>query len=1144
MDKNLLRIVDLDAKSIGGTVDWKKLSKYTRKLSFGNIDTINWKRVEHLHIISSSESTFEDSELDFQPMLTKREGYIEDTVQKPMPVSEAEEKVNGKKNIFFGHTKRKPYSEYAKLIENYWLPTPVYRLENDRGLYISDEMTWMLLWRPPVKLIKTVVSQMGERLELLNIRFTDLTDMMLPPLPGLKILNLSENTRLTQISGMGHMPRLETLNLSDTEVGPTIDISDSTNLKELDLSGAKQLKLVRGIRQCVELRTADFSDTSVGPVLDVSNLKCLKVLRVPFGQKLSLLKGLNNLQELENLDLSCGRCFPLLKSLFRSVTQEDDFIRESETETFDYFAEILNLKDSLRYKVLSQDAPSETDPCTSPPFTYRKDSNKDPTQCVRLPNQIQSLKSLKRLDISGLTLEELPDWLPDLGMNFTLTSNSGIIMNDTKVPGVDMSIFSQPQEVILQWFEERKKANAGAPLNEVKVVFLGDGEVGKSHTIARLLNDGGAPVNFNGDSTPGIVITDKSYDIGDRNVRVHFWDFGGQEILHSMHRIFLTERTLYVVLLNARDNTQNERARYWLHNIRSFAGNAPVLLVLNKTDQNEHATVNVSDLREICPNLPEAVYLSALRDSPEEFNRKLTVAMLDAIGKIDTINTFFPNSWKQVKNALETMETPYIKGDAYKKLCDDNQVDGRIQRDVLDLFKTLGVSFYYPGAKLEDYVVLRPDWITNAIYIILFNKRDEVKNGLISHDTIYRLLNPREGDTVKRVLANATYNNAEVTYVLDVVRRFRLSYLVEDGVEFIPMLCGSNSLPVAAEYAADLDTLEFRMIYDYLPNNVIHRLMVELRQHLDRDNVWLTGALFREKSKGFSAVVKTEGNLLRIFVRAEKPRYAADMYLDTIRDALERINADMGLKVAENQVVYKADGIVECFDYDDLLLSQELGDTMVTSRVRRKKVPIADILSQTDHRVDEARAALIENVLSACRSLQTNQMYWQAKEDERNTYIRDILKARKYIVADQTRSGISAGGKQAGELDLDIRMEGDIPWTIFEALNLSGKGAAQIAYWDGHLEKLLDHYNANGLPFLLHVSYVECAKDKFGTICAAYSDHLRFHSPAQYPLQFTGAVRTTPDGYGENHFIQAYQCVYDCDGFPTTVYHIFVRMGA
>lgn len=38
---------------------------------------------------------------------------------------------------------------------------------------------------------------------------------------------------------------------------------------------------------------------------------------------------------------------------------------------------------------------------------------------------------------------------------------------------------------------------------------------------------------------------------GDR-VKVHFWDFGGQEIMHTTHQFFLSKRSLYLLILDAR----------------------------------------------------------------------------------------------------------------------------------------------------------------------------------------------------------------------------------------------------------------------------------------------------------------------------------------------------------------------------------------------------------------------------------------------------------------------------------------------------------------------------------------------------------------------------------------------------------------
>ena len=78
---------------------------------------------------------------------------------------------------------------------------------------------------------------------------------------------------------------------------------------------------------------------------------------------------------------------------------------------------------------------------------------------------------------------------------------------------------------------------------------------------------------------------------------------------------------------------------------------------------------------------------------------------------------------------------------------------------------------------------------------------------------------------------------------------------------------------LAEEYAKDPNTLEFTMDYECLPDNVIHRLMVEMRNDLDLANVWHTVARFVQAGTAFSAVVKSEGNLLRIFVRSENPMH-------------------------------------------------------------------------------------------------------------------------------------------------------------------------------------------------------------------------------------------------------------------------------
>jgi internalin A len=63
---------------------------------------------------------------------------------------------------------------------------------------------------------------------------------------------------------------------------------------------------------------------------------------------------------------------------------------------------------------------------------------------------------------------------------------------------------------------------------------------------------------------------------GEEDVRLHVWDFGGQEIMHATHQFFLTERSLYLLVLSGRQGGEDAEAKYWLQLIESFAGDSPV----------------------------------------------------------------------------------------------------------------------------------------------------------------------------------------------------------------------------------------------------------------------------------------------------------------------------------------------------------------------------------------------------------------------------------------------------------------------------------------------------------------------------------------------------------------------------------------
>lgn len=990
------------------------------------------------------------------------------------------------------------------------------------GFFVDSECTWVLLVLGKRTIIAptSIINRCGKALELIHCVYVDLAKLDLSIFQNLKHLQLYQNNHddNSPIAGINHLPQLEHLLLHDQSIKGELDVSNSPMLKTVRLVTIDCK--VCGISQLSSLQNLELWGIDLVDRIDFSNLPQLVSLELGAISDFDIrICNLNALTKLEDLFLSKDTTGSTLDVSSLTKLKYLDFTANQKLTTV-FGLEHLKDIQSLDFQFAG---------------------------ITHIPEGIRQAKKLKRLDLSYTHLKELPYWLPELGLQFSNTVWADCIcLNHSEVDGVDMSIFDQPQDVILQWFEERKKGNV-VPLNEVKVVFLGDGEAGKTHTIARLLKGGEklTPEEFDGTATPGIVIKNKEYVLDNTKIQVHFWDFGGQEILHSMHRMFLTERTLYVLIINARDDTQDERSRYWLHNIKSFAGSAPVLLVLNKIDQNPNASIDKPNLQKLYSGLKDVVRMSALDDSPNEFNSTFTRALLKQVRELGTLGTPWPKSWLNLKSGLEDMNYHYIHGNEYEALCENCGVE-QSQKELLHWFNDLGVSFCYGGnAKLEDYVILKPEWLTNAIYIILFNKCTDTENGIIPHDSIYRMLNkPEKGqDRIRRVLQNVFYRPEEADYVLDVIRKFRLCYKIREDAEFFPVLCQRESMAVAEEYENDPNTLEFQMNYDYLPDNVIHRLMVEMRQDLDTQNVWRTGARFIQQGTDLSAVVRSEGDVLRIFVRSNNPLHQPNTYLHVIKSNIDQIITDMKLQPPHCEVIYKTDGNTEAFDYEDLIHALQDGETTYRSKVFRRRIPVQDILNQSGRAAEVELIKLRHDLITSCIQLQCNKTFWGATEDIRNTEIRDKLRNMGYLVNDQTFQGISAGEKQAGELDLEIRKDTRIPWTICEALRISSNSATAKSSWNDHLQKLLDNYNPSGLNHLFLLTYVDCDKDHFQGIWDEFSEHIKWFDPAKYERLSSSFSHIDLSSHDNPNYIRVARCTYDRAGCPTTVCHVFVRMG-
>lgn len=556
-----------------------------------------------------------------------------------------------------------------------------------------------------------------------------------------------------------------------------------------------------------------------------------------------------------------------------------------------------------------------------------------------LPQSLGRLCHLQSLNIANLHLMELPRSILNLNIPFVSDETSShnpynshdksqkswgtININDTRLSIQPVNIFDQSRDKSPSFQESRKLIEdyfdaPKVPIREAKVIFLGDGSAGKTYTIQRLLNNcqrGDYPTK----ETHGILIEDLHTEKAGESYKIRIWDFGGQDIMHEMHRCFLTDRTCYVVMVDTRRDKQTGRARYWLRTVQSIAPKAPVLLLVNEIGGGKNNDLDGNSLRRDFNNLIDIKFCSSMYASDDEFRQKVEDAIFKQALDLDSCKMELPKTWEKVRQSLlnlqnytgpEQAHVYYVDRQMFHNLCDKYGVpqDRGLRAWLLTWFNDLGVCFSYHLSEKgqeqsTDYKILDPMWLTSAIYKIVWEK-EQTEDGLISQSEIYRILEKPGSEAMKRdgipCLENVSYNKEECSYILDIMRMFYISYPADQQTEFIPTLCKPNSKAHPKPQSWKQHVAQ-RFCYTFLPENVLHRLMIYCYANLRPGKRWRKGFWLECEPLGLSAVIQVTGqdgeeNQLQVDVYAQKDEYKVWIWLQPLCQQIMKINNTVSLK--------------------------------------------------------------------------------------------------------------------------------------------------------------------------------------------------------------------------------------------------------
>ena len=347
------------------------------------------------------------------------------------------------------------------------------------------------------------------------------------------------------------------------------------------------------------------------------------------------------------------------------------------------------------------------------------------------------LVNLKYLDCSGCQLDAP---VPEL---WAMPSLEIVLLHEATLPGVPAEVLSpNPHTSCLESLRAHfaDVANGDAQVTDVKVMLLGNGRVGKTQICRRLR---GQAYDETVPSTHGVQVwsTRLPLTAGD-TATLDIWDFGGQDIYHGTHALFLASRAVFLLAWTPELEAMHEHEHggftfrnqplgYWLAYVRKFGGaDAPVLVVQAQCDLPEQVDLLPPTAEEALSEFPFKMvrHYSAREDRDRA---KLDDALAEAVRWLRRGQGVarIGKGRAKVKTRLEKLYTGgkrLVTHAEFLALC---QEVGTISSPplLLDYLHNTGAVFYREGLFGDD-IILDQAWALDAVYAVFDRQSKAFRN--------------------------------------------------------------------------------------------------------------------------------------------------------------------------------------------------------------------------------------------------------------------------------------------------------------------------------------------------------------------------------------------------------------------------------
>ena len=702
--------------------------------------------------------------------------------------------------------------------------------------------------------IEKAYKQKSTGLDLSRLGLTQLPKTI-GKLTQLTSLNLFSNQLKTLPEEIDKLTQLTFLNLSSNllRILPE-EIVKLTQLTKLYLWSNHLITLPQELGNLTQLKRLYVYNNQLETLpQELGNLTQLIILFIYNNQLKTLPEGIGNLTQLIRLKVNINKLATLPNEIGGLNKLDELDVSDNELTTI----------------------PNEI--CRLTKLTVLNISN---NKLTTLPNEIGTLRNLIYFNLPNNELKTLPESMRKLdnldGLylhgNMNLELPKAILgaswnsITDTRQP-------AKPKDILDYYF---KILGGKKPLNEAKLILVGRGEVGKTSLVNRLIDN---IFNPKENKTDGIKISGWKLKLNqNEDVRLNIWDFGGQEIMHATHQFFLTERSLYLLVLNGREGGEDADAEYWLKLISSFASDSPVIIVMNKIKQHQF-DLNRRGLQQKYHNIYTFIKTDCEDGTGIEELKEIIHAETD---KLDHLRDAFPSAWFDIKEKLAVMKENYLLFNQYQDFCSRNgEKDEEAQIALAGYLHNLGIALNYKDdPRLRDAHILNPIWLTTGIYKILNSEKLANQYGVLTLDDILG------------VLDKIDYPQSMHNFLLDLMKKFELCFTFSetDNHYLIPELLPKEE-PIETGYFKPEECLNFQYHYTVLPEGLLPRFIV--RTHILSEGLqrWRTGVIL--EFEGCKALVKADIQDKKVFISVSGKGEARRRLLGVIRSDFEQIHNDI-----------------------------------------------------------------------------------------------------------------------------------------------------------------------------------------------------------------------------------------------------------